>query len=151
MKRIITICLIVLASSFTMTAQTGTGVIAQINSPYTFTPTTVDSTTTISVQFNNTFSIPTSVSFSGLQAPFSTSLSSLNIPGSDNVMVDINFNPTLLGNHTDTLEFTNSLLPGASLLVLHGEGVQVSIATSTDTVDFGSLPLGGSISETFKS
>jgi len=150
MKKLITICLIALISSFTITAQTGTGVIAQINSPYTFTPTTVDSTTTISVQFNNTFAIATTVTFNGLAAPFSTSVASMNILANDSATVDFSFSPTLLGNFTDTLEFTNSILPGTTnIIVLNGEGVQVSIATSVDSLDLGIISLGTSITDSF--
>ena len=49
-KYLLLICFLVSTSTL-LKAQTGTGIIAQINSPYTFTPTTVDSTTTIPVQF----------------------------------------------------------------------------------------------------
>jgi len=149
MKRVITICLIVLTSSFTITAQTtGNGVVAQINSPYTFTPTTVDSTTTITIQFNNTVNSGQDVWFTGLSAPFSVSIDTITIAGNDSATIDVSFTPTSLGVFTDTLDFDGSIYVQNGELVLNGEGVQVNIATSTDTVDFGSLPLGSATSQT---
>ena len=72
MRKLILVCL-TLASVFSLKAQTGNVLIAQINSPYTVTPTSIDSTTTVSVQFNNTLSIANTAIFTGLDAPFSIS------------------------------------------------------------------------------
>ena len=43
-----------LAFIFSITAQTGNGITTQTSSPYALTPTSVDSTTTVSIQFHNT-------------------------------------------------------------------------------------------------
>jgi len=147
MKKIFTILSFVFCALFVQSQTTGTGVVAQISSPYTFVPTTVDSTTTVSVQFNNTFAISTTVTFSGLGVPFSTSASSLTIPANDSAIVDLSFTPTLLANYSDTLEFVNSILPGTNIIVLNGEGVQVSIATSVDSLNLGTTPLGTSVTD----
>ena len=150
MKKLITICLIALISSFTITAQIGgNGLVAQINSPYTFTPTSLDSTTTISVQFNNTLSITNIAIFTGLNSPFSTSVDSLAIAGYDSAIVDISFNPTSLGTFTDTLDFVGSVFGGGTL-VLNGEGVLVVITTSTNSLNLGSISLGTNITDSLK-
>ena len=149
MKKLLSLYFVV-ALAFTVSAQTGTnGLVAQINSPYTFTPTSLDSTTTITVQFNNTLSIANVAIFTGLNAPFSTTVNSISIAANDSVTVGISFNPTSLGNFTDTLDFAGSVFGGGSL-VLNGEGVLVVIATSTDSLNLGSISLGTSITDSLK-
>ena len=123
-------------------------IVAQINSPYAFTPTTVDSTTTIDVVFVNTVAAQQTLTFTGIAAPFSISSNSVLISASDSTTIQLSFNPTVVGNFSDTLDFSGSIF-GSGSLVVNSEGVQVSISTSTDTVDFGSLSLGSSTSENF--
>jgi len=144
MKKLLTLCF-ALAIAFTVSAQTGSVVVAQINSPYTITPTSIDSTTTVSVQFNNTLSVVNVVSFTGLNTPFSIS-NSVSIPGNDSVMVDISFTPNSVGNFYDTLDFSGSVFGGGQI-ILNAEGVLVVIATSTDSLNVGSISLGTSITD----
>ena len=145
MKKLLVV-LFVVATAFAATAQTGSVVIAQINSPYTITPTSIDSTTTVSVQFNNTLSIANVVSFTGLNTPFSISPNPISIPAEDSVMVDISFTPNAVGNFYDTLDFTGSIFGGGQI-ILDAEGVLVVIATSTDSLNVGSISLGTSITD----
>ena len=77
MKRFLLLICFIISTTTLLKAQTGNGIIAQVNSPFTFNPTTVDSTSTISVQFNNTVGITNLVSFSGLSGPFSISNDSI--------------------------------------------------------------------------
>ena len=132
--------------SLPVTAQTGYVLVANVNSPYTITPTTVDSTTTVSVEFINTLSITNSAIFSGLNAPFSTSEDTIVIPAYDTATVDIIFNPITLGNFTDTLEFIGTVF-GSGQLILNAEGVLVVINTSVDSLNMGTISLGTSITD----
>ena len=145
MKKLLTLCL-VFAVAFAATAQTGSEVVAQINSPYTITPTSIDSTTTVSVQFNNTLPIANVVNFTGLNTPFSVSPNPISIPANGSVTVVISFTPNAVGNFSDTLNFSGSVYGGGSL-VLNAEGVLVVIATSTDSLNVGSISLGTSITD----
>jgi len=131
--------------AFIIKAQTGNGIVAQINSPYAFTPTTVDSTTTIDVVFVNTVGAQQTLTFTGIAAPFSISSNSVLIGASDSTTIQLSFNPTVVGNFSDTLDFSGSIF-GSGTLVLNGEGVQVVISTSLDTLDLGSITLGNSVS-----
>ena len=144
MKKFLTILLLSLCVFF-VKAQTGNGVIAQINSPYSFTPTTVDSTTTIDVIFVNTVAAPQTLTLTGFSAPFSISSNSVAMDGLDSITLQISFSPTSAGNYGDTLSWVGSVFGSGSLL-LTGEGVQVVISTSLDTLDLGSLTLGNSVS-----
>ena len=132
--------LIITLSTF---AQTGIGVTTNTSSPYSFTATNVDSTTTQSITLVNTVAAPQTVSLTGLSAPFSASQSTLTIPASDSISFDISFNPTNTGNFSDTLDWNGSIFGNGSLVV-SGEGVQVVLSTNTDTLNFGSIALGAS-------
>ncbi|MDC3071197.1 hypothetical protein OA405_02360 [Bacteroidota bacterium] len=123
--------LIITLSAF---AQTGIGVTTNTSSPYSFTATNVDSTTTQSITLVNTVAAPQTVSLSGLSAPFSASQSTLTIPASDSISFDISFNPTSTGNFSDTLDWNGSVFGNGSL-VINGEGVQVVISISNDELN----------------
>jgi len=146
LKKLYTMCIIMLMV-FTIQAQTGNGVVAQINSPYSFTPTTVDSTTTIDIVFVNTVAAPQTVTLAGISAPFNISSSSVLIGASDSTTLQLSFNPTSTGNFTNTLSWTGSIF-GSGSLVLDGEGVQVALSVSSDTINMGNLSLGTSVTET---
>jgi len=146
MKNFILTIAFTFAFIFSITAQTGNGITTQTSSPYALTPTSVDSTTTVSIQFHNTVAATQTVSFLGLTAPFSISSNSITIPANDSVSVDVSFNPTTVGLYSDTLDWTGSIF-GSGSLVLEGEGVQVVLVSSSDTIDMGSLSLGASVSQ----
>jgi len=147
MKKLLTICLIMLCA-FIIKAQTGNGIVAQINSPYAFTPTTVDSTTTIDVVFVNTVAAQQTLTLTGIAAPFSISTNSVLISASDSITIQLSFNPTVVGNFSDTLDFIGSIF-GSGSLVVNSEGVQVTISTSTDSLNLGSISLGTSVTDSF--
>ena len=107
MKKLLAICIIMICA-FTITAQTGNGVVAQINSPYAFTPTTVDSITTISLKITNTIGATNTISFSGLSAPFSVSTNSITIAANDSATINVSFNPYITGNFSDTYKAVSS-------------------------------------------
>jgi hypothetical protein len=148
MKTILQIITAIALTFGVATAQTGNGITTQTSSPYNFTPTSVDSTTTVSVQFDNSVSATQSIVFSGLSAPYSISSDSISIPANGSVTVVISFNPTAVGNFTDTLSWNGSIFGNGSLL-LAGEGVQVTITTSTDSLNLGSISLGTSVTDSF--
>ena len=129
-----------------LTIPTGTGIIAHINNSYDFTPTTVDSITTISVQFNNTINATSDVVLSGLGAPFSVSSNSVEIPANDSTTIDFTFNPTEVGFYSETLTYTGSIFGGGEVN-FSGEGIQVSIGVGTDSLSLPQVALGNSISE----
>ncbi|MDC3032097.1 choice-of-anchor D domain-containing protein, partial [Bacteroidota bacterium] len=137
--------LIIALSAF---AQTGVGVTTNTSSPYSFTATNVDSTTTQSITLVNTVAAPQTVSLSGLSAPFSASQSTLTIPASDSISFDISFNPTTTGNFSDTLDWNGSIFGNGSLVV-DGEGVQVILTSSTDSLNLGTISLGTSVTDSF--
>ncbi len=137
--------LIITLSAF---AQTGVGVTTNTSSPYSFTATNVDSTTIHSITLVNTVAAPQTVSLSGLSAPFSASQSTLSIPASDSISFDISFNPTTTGNFSDTLDWNGSVFGNGSLVV-NGEGVQVILTTSTDSLNLGTISLGTSVTDSF--
>ena len=130
--------LIITLSTF---AQTGIGVTTNTSSPYSFTATNVDSTTTQSITLVNTVAAPQTVTLSGLSAPFTASQSTLTIPASDSISFDLSFNPSITGNFSDTLDWNGSVF-GTGSLVISGEGVQVDIFTNRDTLNFGLVALG---------
>ena len=147
MKKYLLIICFLVATTTLLKAQTGTnGLVAQINSPYILTPTTVDSTTTITIQFNNTLPTTNIAIFTGLNSPFSTSVDSLVIAANDSATMSLNFTPTSLGNFSDTLDFNGSVFGGGQI-ILNAEGVLVVIATSTDSLNVGSISLGTSITD----
>ena len=137
--------LIITLSAF---AQTGVGVTTNTSSPYSFTATNVDSTTTQSITLVNTVAAPQTVSLSGLSAPFSASQTTLTIPASDSISFDVSFNPTNTGNFSDTLDWNGSIFGNGSL-VISGEGVQVVLTTSTDSLELGTISLGTNVTDSF--
>jgi len=133
-------------ATLNLTIPTGVGVIAHSNATYNFTPTTVDSTTTIALKITNTVGTTNTVSLSGLSAPFSASTNSVVIAANDSVTINISFNPTITGSFTDTLSWTGSIY-GSGSIVYNGEGVQVSIGVGTDTLTLDTVALGSSVSD----
>jgi len=148
MKKLLTIFFLTLSITFVKAQTTGNGLIAQIASPYSFIPTTVDSTTTIDVDFINMATAPQTLNLTGLLAPFSISSSSVLINSLDTVTLQLSFTPTSVANFTDTLDWNGSIF-GSGSLALDGEGVQVSLSVSSDTLDMGILSLGTSTTQTF--
>ena len=85
-----------LSIAWTGVAQTtGSGIVLLTGSPYEFTPTTVDSTTTFEFQLVNTVGVQQVVYFGGLDAPFNvTPLIPTAVPANDTLDMELTFNPT---------------------------------------------------------
>mgnify|MGYP001334199267 CR=1 FL=1 len=98
------------------------------------------------MQFNNTINATSTVSLSGLGAPFSVSSTSVEIPANDSTIINFSFNPTEVGFYSDTLTFTGSIFGGGEV-VFSGEGVQVSIDVASDTVILPQVALGNFVTE----
>ena len=122
-------------------AQTGIGIITYNSSPEDFGAINVDSTESIDLVFLNTVAAPQTITFSGLSAPFSIASNTLSIPANDSATISISFNPTTVGNFSDQLDWSGSIFGSGSLNV-QGEGVQVSISVSTDTLNLGNTSIG---------
>ena len=122
--------------------QTGTGVILLTDASYTFTPTTVDSSTTFNLTVQNDVGIAQTVFFGGLDAPFSLSNSApVEIAGQSSVDFSISFTPSAIGSFTDTLEVIGDVFGSASLIV-SGDGIQVQLEWTPDTLAFETTPIG---------
>ena len=91
-------------------SQTGNGVVILTDASHTFTPTTVDSTTSFSFQLVNEVGVAQTVFFGALDAPFALEDNApVEIPSQDTIDVTVNFTPTDLGTFTDTLSFVGSV------------------------------------------
>ena len=127
--------------------QTGTGVILLTDASYTFTPTTVDSSATFDLTVQNDVGIAQTVFFGGLDAPFSLSNSApVEIAGQSSVDFSITFTPSAIGSFTDTLEVIGDVFGSASLIV-SGDGIQVQLEWTPDTLAFDTTAIGQTSSQ----
>ena len=79
--------------------QTGNGVVLLTDASYTFTPTTVDSSSTFNVQLKNTVGIAQTVFFGGLDAPFVLSNNDpIEVASHDTIDFSITFTPSAIGS-----------------------------------------------------
>ena len=147
MKKLINLLVFAFVFNFISLAQTGQGVTMQLSSPTSFVPTTVDSTSYLELIFTNSVNSQQIVTFSNLSLPFDIQ-SSLTIGALDSDTIQMSFTPTSIGVFSDTLIW-NADVFGSGLFEVNGEGVQVSIGTSVDSLDLGSLTLGSSVSGSF--
>ena len=123
-------------------AQTGTGVVLLTEDSFTFTPTTVDSTTVFNLQLKNTVGVPQTVFFGGLDAPFELSSNlPVELASQDTLDFSIAFTPEAVGTFSDTLEVLGSIF-GEAALVVSGDGIQVNFEWSPDTLNFNTTPIG---------
>ena len=123
-------------------AQTGTGVVLLTEDSFTFTPTTVDSTTVFNLQLKNTVGVPQTIFFGGLDAPFELSSNlPVELASQDTLDFSIAFTPEAVGTFSDTLEVLGSIF-GEAALVVSGDGIQVNFEWSPDTLNFNTTPIG---------
>ena len=123
-------------------AQTGTGVVLLTEDSFTFTPTTVDSTTVFNLQLKNTVGVPQTIFFGGLDAPFELSSNlPIELASQDTLDFSIAFTPEAVGTFSDTLEVLGSIF-GEAALVVSGDGIQVNFEWSPDTLNFNTTPIG---------
>ena len=129
-------------------SQTGSGVILWTDSSYTFAPTTVDSSTTFNLTVQNQATLTQTVSFGGLDAPFSLPTEApVQIEGESSFNFSIVFNPGATGSFIDTLEVTGNVFGSASLVV-SGDGIQVQLEWTPDTLAFDTTAIGQTNSQT---
>ena len=122
--------------------QTGNGVILLTDASYAFTPTTVDSSATFNLSVQNDVAIAQTVFFGGLDAPFSlSSTAPVEIAGDSSLDFSITFTPSAIGSFTDTLEVIGDVFGSASLIV-SGDGIQVQLEWTPDTLAFDTTAIG---------
>ena len=122
--------------------QTGNGVILLTDASYAFTPTTVDSSATFNLSVQNDVAIAQTVFFGGLDAPFSlSSTAPVEIAGDSTLDFSITFTPSAIGSFTDTLEVIGDVFGSASLIV-SGDGIQVQLEWTPDTLAFDTTAIG---------
>jgi hypothetical protein len=105
-----------------------------------FPPTTVDSTSTISLIVINELALPQEVSLSGISAPFDLALASFSIPANDTLSFTAFFTPEDVETYTDTLMITGNVF-GNDTLFLSGEGTLPEVSLIDDTVSFETVSI----------
>ena len=141
--------LVMLAAIAVGQAQTtGSGIVLLTGSPYEFTPTTVDSTTTFEFQLVNTVGVQQVVYFGGLDAPFNVNpLIPTAVPANDTLDMEITFNPSEIGEFSDTLEVLGNVFGNADL-VISGQGIQVILDWTPADLSFETTAIGQQSSAT---
>ena len=141
--------LVMLAAVAVGQAQTtGTGIVLLTGSPYEFTPTTVDSTTTFEFQLVNTVGVQQIVYFGGLDAPFNVNpLIPTAVPANDTLDMELTFNPSEIGVYSDTLEVLGNVFGNADL-VISGQGIQVILEWTPEELAFDTTAIGQQSSAT---
>ena len=114
-----------------------------------FSPTTIDSLSTESVIVFNSLSVPQSVSFIGLDLPFSVESTNFVIPANDTTSFIISFNPASVQNFTDSLIMVGDVF-GSDTLILNGEGTLPAANLLDPLVDFGTVSINSSHTATFQ-
>ncbi|MCH1576506.1 MAG: hypothetical protein L7S67_09545, partial [Flavobacteriales bacterium] len=123
-------------------AQVGTGVVFYTEPALAFVPTTVDSTSVISIELGNELGVAQTVSLDGLDGPFSlVGPSALTIESEASTTLMLTFSPATLGDKTDTLLAQGSVF-GEAQIILNGEGIQVLLEWSADTLTFDTTAIG---------
>lgn len=143
---LLTLCLLFSLSAFSQT--TGVGVVAQIDSEFTFEETVVDSVATITISFLNTVNSLQTISFEGLSGPFSVSNSQEFILANSQQDITITFIPQELGFFSDTLFFSGNIF-GEGSIVFNGEGTLVNIDVSTTFIELPTIPVGSQVNTSF--
>ncbi len=128
--------------------QTGNGVILLTDASYTFTPTTVDSSATFNLSLKNDVGIAQTMFFGGLEAPFQLSNDGpIEVASQDTIDFSITFTPSDIGSFSDTLEVIGNVFGSASLVV-SGDGAQVQLEWTPDTLAFDTTAIGQTNSQT---
>ena len=127
--------------------QTGNGVLLLSDAEFTFTPTTVDSSMTLELTGKNDLSIPQAIYLGGLDAPYALSSDSVYVEGDSTFQFSITFTPSAVGSFADTLELTGDVFGEASL-ALSGDGIQVQLEWTPDTLAFDTTAIGQTNSQT---
>ena len=147
MKKIIILVVFTLVFNCISIAQTGQGVTLQLTSPTSFVPTTVDSTSYLELIFTNSVNSQQIVTFSNLSLPFDMQ-NSITIDALDSDTIQMLFTPTSTGNFSDSLIW-NADIFGSGLFEVNGEGVQVILSSSTDSLNLGTISVGTNVTDSF--
>ena len=123
-------------------AQVGTGVVFYTDPALAFVPTTVDSTSVISIELGNEVGVAQTVSLLGLEGPFSlVGPNAVTIESEASTTLNVSFSPATLGGKSDTLLAQGSVF-GEAQIILSGEGIQVLLEWSADTLTFDTTAIG---------
>ena len=112
----------------------------------TFDPTTVGTTATFDLLVTNLVGVTQEVVFSGVDAPFSLSESTLTLEAQAAQVITLSFNPSEVGDFVGELFFAGSIF-GSGSLGISGEGTQIDIETNIDFVQFQNTAIGSSSTE----
>lgn len=142
MKKLAFFLVMLAAVAVSQAQTTGTGIVLLTGSPYEFTPTTVDSTTTFEFQLVNTVGVQQIVYFGGLDAPFNVNpLIPTAVPANDTLDMELTFNPSEIGVFSDTLEVLGNVFGNADL-VISGQGIQVILDWTPADLSFETTAIG---------
>ena len=114
-----------------------------------FPPTTVDSTSTISLIVINELALPQEVSVSGIGLPFATLSDSFTIPANDTIGLPVSFTPLDVSTYTDTIVMLGDVF-GSDTLIVTGEGTLPEISLVTDSVDFETVSINSTHTRQFE-
>ena len=127
--------------------QTGTGVVFETDASYAFAATTVDSTSSFTFEVINDVGAEQTIYFSALDAPFSLlDNEPLVIAANDTASVTLQFEPISIGSYSGTLEAVGSVF-GSAALNFSGEGIQVVLEWTPESLAFGTTAIGQTSSE----
>ena len=148
MKKSLLLLLFAVLGMFSASAQTGTGVLFLTPASYTFTPTTVDSTTVFDFQVVNTVGVAQTLYFDLPATPFSLSDEGpIEIAANDTIDLSLSFTPGSIGTFTGTLGMVGNIF-GSTELVLMGEGIQVVLEWTPSELTFETTAIGQQSSAT---
>jgi hypothetical protein len=126
-----------------LTMPTGNGVIISMNPSYSFNQTIVDSTTSTTVTVSNSLGTDQVVSFENISDPFSVSDNPTIISANSDAEITFSFTPSSIGSYTDTLDFSGNIFGGGQV-IFNGEGIQVDIEVSDESVFLDTVSIGQS-------
>ena len=111
-------------------------------SSVSFTPVTVDSSSSITVSL--TSEIAQTVTLAGIASPYSLSATEIvYASANDTETFTVSFSPTTAASYLDTINISGSVF-GTINIPVSGEGTLVEITLSEDTLSYGEISLGDS-------
>jgi hypothetical protein len=126
-----------------LTMPTGNGVTISMNPLYTFNQTIVDSTTSTIVTVSNSLGADQIVSFENIGEPFNISENPIIISANSDQEITFSFTPNSIGFYSDTLDFSGNIFGGGQI-IFNGEGIQVDIEVSDESVFLDTVSIGQS-------
>ena len=114
-----------------------------MNPLYTFNQTIVDSTTSTTVTVSNSLGADQIVSFENIGEPFNISENPIIISANSDQEITFSFTPNSIGFYSDTLDFSGNIFGGGQI-IFNGEGIQVDIEVSDESVFLDTVSIGQS-------